>query len=350
MLYIALFFWFWVLSNIYLVSNEFRAKYSRVLFYISMLILLFIIAFRYQVGADWEAYVDRMDDLRGESIFDAYMQDMLYGVIDWLGANIFKNIYFVNFTSTLIIIYFSYKFLLFIPNYWMGALILLQPYFIYIAMNQIRQGVAIVIIAYAIMLLSKSSKILMPIFLMFLAINFHISAILICLILIIYIIAKSQKKLLFGFFISLPILFFIYSSYEYVTDKLVFYSFVTIDNAASFFLLRILFCIFAASIIIWRFFRGSNSHKIISFYAISIIFIPLLFIQFPSGIVFIERLSSFWIPLQAIAFSDFNFKNKLNNIILINIFSFIYFIIFLIWVNFSSVSEFWIPYRNILLE
>lgn len=348
--YISLYIIFILFCNFYIISPDIRNKYSKFTFFISMSILFFVIAFRYKTGADWDPYVARLDDLRGESIFVAYKQDMLYGLVEWFSANVFGGIYLTNFISTLIIIIFTYKFLSVIKNYWLGVIVLLQPYYIYIAMNQVRQGIAIAILAYVVAYMMKFKGYLIPIFLMATSINFHKSAIFFCLILCIYMILNSNKKLLL-FLISASALFIVITlNNDYINDRFEFYSYNSIDNLFSFFLLRILLCITAGLFLIVKIGKKWKHNKLEMFYAVSVVCIPLMFILFPNGVIFIERLAGYWIPLIAIASSYLNCKKVGSNLLVANSISIVSLFLFIIWVYSSSVSEFWIPYRNIFFN
>lgn len=348
--YIFLYIIFIIFSNIFIISKDFRNKYSKIAYLISISILFFIIAFRYKTGADWEPYVERMDELFGESVLVAYKQDMLYGLIEWFGSNVFGGIYLINFISTFIIIYFMYKFLSVIENYWLGTIVLLQPYFIYIAMNQVRQGIAIAILAYAIAYMMKYNSKIMPVALMILSVNFHKSAIFFCCILIIFMIINSNKKLLL-LIVSTLVLFIIFTqNIDYIDDRFEFYSYNTIDNIFSFFLLRILLCLISGFIVIANLRKKWRDNKVELFYAASVFIIPFLFIVFPSGIIFIERLATYWIPLLAIAGSYLTCKKTSPNLLITNSVSILSLFLFLLWVYSSSVSEFWIPYQNIIFN
>ena len=66
--------------------------------------LLFFIAFRYQTGSDWQSYYERMENLRNAPAIEIFDDDVFYGAINWVGANYFNSIYFVNTICTLIIL------------------------------------------------------------------------------------------------------------------------------------------------------------------------------------------------------------------------------------------------------
>ena len=76
--------------------------------------------------------------------------------------------------------------------------------------------------------------------------------------------------------------------------------------------------------------------------------LPVLLWLSPNGIVFVERLSSYWLPLLPYAYNlPSNFK-KTYQVIINSIIIFVAISLFLLWSVFSSMADEWIPYKNII--
>jgi hypothetical protein len=329
-------------------SELFRIKYSRVVFLISFILLWIFIGFRYETGADWSSYVIIMNDLQGTYLNDLNYSDFGYGLLNWISINYFGSIYFVQSVSAAITLYFSYKFLKILPNYWVGLSILFQPFFVYVSMNQTRQGVAIAIISYLIASELYKRSFLKTITLIFLAYAFHSTAILFFGIYIAASFLLSNKGRMY--FIPIGVVIYVIGTYtsqrfSYLYDLYIEEAFV-IESAMSFFALRIFITLVAALFLLHYVFRARMIDSWRGIFAASYLAIPISMYFFPDAIISIERFAAYWIFLQAIAFSqkswDVNREDSRNVLIV----SISYVILLFIWFRLSSVSSFWFPYQN----
>ncbi len=314
--------------------------------------LWLFIGLRYKTGADWDAYIERMNHLVGANFSSVVEDDIAYGILNWLSANIFGGIYFVNSICAAITIYFIYKIIIQLPNYWAGLAVLFQPFFVYVAMNQTRQGVAIAILSYLALMEFEKRINIKTLTLCLLAFFFHSSALIFLMFYFTTSIVSGSSGCLRMILIILLILSIVYSFFEKFNYIFEFYvrDAVLIENSLSFFLLRIIMSLAAAIFLLLRKDQLIFDGAAINRYSISSIPIIALLIIFSSGIVFIERIAAYWIPLQAIAFTNQDKSYGLRPLYAALFVGNTYFFVLVIWFLSSSVSEFWIPYDNLLLN
>lgn len=72
-------------------------KYRNSIFIANILIVYIFVAFRHEVSTDWPNYLEILSYAKGVSLPQALGQiDSGYGLLNWIGANRFGGIYFVN--------------------------------------------------------------------------------------------------------------------------------------------------------------------------------------------------------------------------------------------------------------
>lgn len=109
-----------------------------------LLFLTLLIGLRYEVGGDWFNYFPYLDRTIGLPFAEIFQDDEPgYGLLNWIGANWGGDVYFVNSVCGLIFTIGLLQFCRAQPRPWL-ALTLAFPYLItVVAMGYSRQGVAI---------------------------------------------------------------------------------------------------------------------------------------------------------------------------------------------------------------
>ena len=310
------------------------------------ILLLLMIGFRHEVGGDWDAYLNYVDDVRDEPLNAVFgFGDPAYQLLNWLAANIGGGIYFVNIVCAAVFCFGLSAFCRIQPRPWL-ALMVAVPYLVMVvAMGYSRQAVAIGLAMFAITKLQNGKIIHFALWIL-LATTFHKSAI---ILMPFAIFAESRHRLLtlLGIFLSAALFFFIFllEQLQYYTDV-----YVVAEYESSGASLRI--AMNAIPSIIYLFFKNrfNISPKICQFWTWmawgALILVIVLMISPSSTIV--DRVALYWIPLQVLVFSRlpdaFGLRGRRNPswVLLIVAYSSS---VMLVWLFFSDMAYAWLPYQ-----
>lgn len=338
--------------------------------YISLflfILLTIFIGFRFDVGGDFGQYrliyTQYADDSFIQSLLPRSLSsvDPGWGALNWLAHSIdhYESIYwntvyrlggyvYVNFIAALIFTYFLLKFIFLMPRP-LFALAIAFPYLILVVgIGYVRQGMALAIIAYAIMLLGQR-KFWHYSLLILLATTFHKSAAI--FLPLIFIVATKNKFLIFlG---SLFLLGIIYFALIAVHIESMVANYIDYEMNSSGALIRLIMLMPPALIYLKyknRFSFSATEHQIFSIisYA-SIFFLVLALTIFSSNTTAIDRLGLYFIILQIIIFTNlpdlFSNQNKIYIIIGVLLY---YSLTMFVWLFFAVNSASWLPYQNVL--
>lgn len=307
--------------------------------------LTLFIGFRYQVGADWYAYQEQVELMTGEE-YSLFYRDPAYSTLNWLGANLGGNIYFVNLICAIIFCWGLIKFSHIQPRSWL-ALIHSLPYLvIVVAMSYSRQAVAIGFWLMAILCLSNKNT-YKAIFFIICASFFHKSAIVLLVIIPLSLDWKKKKLIaLFSSFIFFIVGFqFFLDGYNVLMEQ-----YIAPEYSSSGSLVRIAINGFAA--LLFLFYRKKYTTNPVELRLwttmswLAIIAFILLLIT-PSSTA-VDRFSLYLIPLQLFVFSRFPDTLSLNEhgkLVLIYGIVFSNFILLVGWLEFSNYAFLWKPYK-----
>lgn len=303
------------------------------------------VGFRYEIGTDWFSYIEMFKYIN-ENIFSS---DFGYSIINVLSYKLGYDIIFVNFICS-ILLFSCILFFLQKTKYPLVNLIVLFPYtIVVVAMNYVRQSVALGFVMLAIYYLVYKFNNFKFILFLFLAFLFHKSAIFLILFLPFTYIKKLQfKRQYFYIFFLIFLLFFIFF-FEKNFSKIEFY--LSNDNVLSLGALPRIF-IHLLPLFIYVLYRKKYqdlNYEFLDFVSLLILFsIPFSF--YFSTLV--DRLNLYFIIFDIIILDRFihllKFKSKilfLSFLILINFF------IFFIWYKYSfyAIND-WQPYKNYLWD
>lgn len=158
-IYLSVLF-FLVFSTYYLKGKKLKSerKYDpnrlNVLYALILIVLSFLIGFRYEVGVDWEGYVNdyfKITSSPGFSYFDQYYE-LGYYTLNWLVGILNLGYQWVFFTMALISWYFYFKS---VPKYIIPlfTFFLFADEYFFWGMNGVRQFAAIAIWVFSIKLI-----------------------------------------------------------------------------------------------------------------------------------------------------------------------------------------------------
>lgn len=306
-----------------------------------LLFLIILIGLRFEIGGDWEAYLDWQKNTEGYSIYESLvLPSPVYSFINILSENL-GGIYFVNLCCAATCVLGLHMFSLTSdhPKFLFVSLI---PFIIFIfSMGFVRQSLAL---SFVLMVYNRNSFIF--IVGAFFAIFSHVSAI---LILPIYYLFRRDisyaRVLLFLFLVAIFVVmfyeqFFLYFKYYVAMQEYrsagVFYRLSPLLIILTFFVLRHLYI------------GSSNSTR--SAEAIIFTFLPMLFLFLVAIGGFstsADRMFYYVLPLVALYISNSNTLFKLNVIIKArSVFLVSNYALFFLWMLLSDHVRYWVPYKN----
>ncbi|WP_251369111.1 EpsG family protein [Polynucleobacter sp. JS-Mosq-20-D10] len=326
-------------------NNQLKKNIFNPSWLLAFIVLTLFIGFRYQVGADWNAYQEQVEMMAGEEYSFLY-RDPAYSTLNWFGANVGGNIYFVNLVCSIIFCWSLIKFCHSQPRSWL-ALIHSLPYLvIVVGMGYSRQAVAIGFWLLTILCLSNKN-IYKAFFFIICASLFHKSAIVLSVIIILSLDWKKNKSItyLFSFIFFIVGFQFFLDGYDILMTQ-----YVTPEYRSSGSFVRISINGFSALLFLLNRKKYTTNPIELRFWTtmswLAILAFILLLLT-PSSTA-VDRFSLYLIPLQLFVLSRFPDALSLNEcakIILIYGIVFSNFIFLLVWQEYSNYSFLWQPYK-----
>lgn len=317
------------------------------------LFLTLLIGLREQVGGDWLNYIPYIYRSIGLPFSEVFLgTEPGYALLNWVGANIGGNVYFVNTVCGLL---FSIGLLLFCraqPRPWL-ALSLAFPYLItVVAMGYSRQGVAIGLEMLALLALQRDRPLQFMAWIG-LAATFHRTV----LVLLILPASTLSGGLRFSQLIRLLLLavaaYGLYSAVlapnlDYYVD-----GYIEAEYQSQGALIRVALCLLPALAFLTnrrRFQLPPNTQRIWTLISLMAV-VSAIGLATVASSTAVDRLALYLIPLQLFVGSRIPDAQLLGihptswNQLLIA-FSFA---VLIVWLLFAGHSSYWLPYRNLLL-
>jgi EpsG family len=309
------------------------------------------IGLRHEVGGDWISYIRHIDLLHGVPFLEFWEYgDPAYEFLNWIGSNLFGDIYLVNTVCAILFCWGLFVFARSQPRPWL-VLVVAFPYLILVvAMGYTRQGVAIAFLMIGLVSLMKGSMVRFVLWIT-IAAFFH-KTVLIFIPLAIFSVSERPLLAAVGVVVTAALSF-------YLLLKETLDAFVSIyieaEYGSSGAIFRVLLNSVPAFVYLMyrkRFFLEEKTHRFWLWTSVSaILFMPLLIIS-PSTTA-VDRLALYWIPLQLFVLGrlpdvvgGYGRRNTLWVFLLVSY----SFCILLFWLFFADHSSFWIPYRFYPLE
>lgn len=331
-----------------------RVKWSiNVSLIISIIYILFI-GLRKEIGVDWDKYQQIISDFEFPSFFEMLTSttDPLYYSLNKFFQNFNGSIYYVNSICAIIFIFSLILFLNDLKRPFLGLSIAFPYLIVVIGSNYTRQSVAIGLSLLVIKFILKE-KFLNAIFVSFLSIGFHSSGIFGLLYFMPFLFKSFKKRidliLLFLIFLLAAVISLI-PSIGYLYGQYLEYSYVSQG-----FYFRTLIYSISGTIFIFnkeRFTKNLNEKSLLTSLTFFTYFLLIIGIIFPSKTALLDRIGLYLTPLYLIVASSLpSLKLKQVNTTSITIFIHITSLsLMFIWFYLSPHIEYWVPYKNLILD
>jgi hypothetical protein len=318
-----------------------------------LLFFTLLIGLRDQVGGDWFNYFPYLERSLGIPLADVFLEDEPgYGLLNWIGANWGGDVYLVNTLCGLVFTIGLLAFCRAQPRPWL-ALTLAFPYLItVVAMGYSRQGVAIGLEMIALLALQRN-RLLQFLGWIALAATFHRT------VLVLLILPASTLSGNLRFSQLLRLLLLIGSAYglysAVIAPDIDYYvqGYIEAQYQSQGALIRVLLCLLPALVFLFnrrRFQLPADTQRIWYFMSLLAVAAAVGLFTIASSTA-VDRLALYLIPLQIFVGSRipdtriFGIAPASWNQLLIA-FSFA---VLLGWLLFAGHSQYWLPYRNLLL-
>ena len=315
--------------------------------------LTLLIGLRDQVGGDWFNYFPYLERSLGIPLADVFLEDEPgYGLLNWFAANWGGNVYLVNTLCGLVFTIGLLAFCRAQPRPWL-ALTLAFPYLItVVAMGYSRQGVAIGLEMIALLALQRD-RLLQFLGWIALAATFHRT------VLVLLILPASTLSGNLRFSQLLRLLLLIGSAYglysAVIAPDIDYYvqGYIEAQYQSQGALIRVLLCLLPALVFFFnrrRFNLPADTQRIWTFMSLLAVAAAIGLFTIASSTA-VDRLALYLIPLQIFVGSRipdtriFGIAPASWNQLLIA-FSLA---VLLGWLLFAAHSQYWLPYRNLLL-
>jgi hypothetical protein len=318
-----------------------------------LIFLTLLIGLREEVGGDWLNYFPYLNRTIGIPFFEIFQKDEPgYGLLNWIAGNLGGSVYLVNTICGLIFSIGLLQFCRAQPRPWL-ALTLAFPYLItVVAMGYSRQGVAIGLEMIALLELQRD-RLLKYIAWIALAATFH-RTVLILLILPASTLSGSLRfSQLIRLFLLVGAAYGLYSAV--IASDIDYYvqGYIVAEYQSQGALVRVLLCLLPALVFLLKRRRFQLPYLAQRIWTL----ISLLSVAAAIGLftvassTAVDRLALYLIPLQIFVGSRipdtrvFGIASASWNHLLI----FLSLSVLIVWLFFAANSQFWLPYRNLLL-
>jgi hypothetical protein len=337
----------------YLISSlaiTFRRVKRKFIFLFVFSWLLFLIGFRYEIGADWNAYLNYYEIVYPylENIF---LTDPGYGVINFISGWLNGGIYLVNILSGFIFLFGLFYFIKHLP-YPSLAMAIASSYLIFVvAMGYTRQSIAIGLLMIAYILFSKG-KIIRSVIFSFLAVFFHTSALFGLIIIFLAFLWQNKlrimlnKKHLFVLIIITIILLLAYYKFFLLRQEYFLTTYVKGEMESKGAYPRVFLNFIAGLFVLLGIVKLKTGEPLWKILAACSILSPFTIPIFGSTTV--DRLNLYIYPLQIISYTHLLTKVKESSLryLLWLIIFLVYLFTLIIWLLFAQHKDAWIPYKN----
>jgi hypothetical protein len=309
-------------------------------------LFVFLIGFREQVGGDWYNYLLHFKEMEYTKFYEVLKgEDPGYYLINLWMYDWGWGIYGVNVISAVIFITGLMRLARQQFNLWLAMSVAVPYLVIVVSMGYTRQAVAIGLVMWAIAALDEK-KFIWFLILVALAASFHKSAV---LMMGIGMFGQGTGRILR---ISAVLLVGIglYEAFLQEHEERLWTNYVEVQmqsqgariRVAMNFIPALLFFIFHKE---WKKeYDDFAFWRIIAFGAIGTLFM----VEFASTAV--DRMALYMIPLQIVVFGRLPLlaKGKVGMTKTVNFILFYYAMVLLVWLNFATHAQYWLPYQNIL--
>ena len=134
---------------------------------------------RYEIGGDWGNYVEIYDDIATDSFSYALtITDPLYGLVNWLSAQVDGQMYVVNAVCAFLLVYGVVRIAGSFRDPWLAITMAVPYLLIVVGLGYIRQGAAIGLLLLAMNAFDKG-KVVRTVVYLVLGVGFHATAVMV---------------------------------------------------------------------------------------------------------------------------------------------------------------------------
>ncbi|MEA3034111.1 MAG: hypothetical protein QOH86_2127 [Sphingomonadales bacterium] len=306
---------------------------------------LLMIGLRYEVGGDWDNYINILDEVsRDEFWVGVWRQDPGYGLLNWLAARFGMGMWAVNLACALAFTWGLVRFARRQPNPWLVMVVAVPYLIIVVAMGYTRQAVAIGFILAGLAVLEQG-LLRFSIYLAF-AVTFHKSAVVV--LPLVALSASYRRFVTVGILlVSAVILYyaFVQASVDRLMTVYVQYSYASQGAGV-----RVAMNLPPALIFLFfqrRFTASDQERKLWRNFSIAGL-AALAMLELTSATTAVDRLALYIIPLQMFVLGrlPFAFHSKRGPSAAITLMVIAYSAtIEFVWLNYAANAPFWIPYQ-----
>lgn len=322
-------------------------------------VLIILIGFRYEVGGDWNAYLRMVEEAKGASVSDAlFRTDPAYGLLNWIGANWFGGIYFVNFVCALLSVGSLVHFCNRQINPSLALLVAIPFIATVIFAGLTRQGVAIGLGMLA-MLAIQERRIWRYFKYSCLAILFHKTAVCLIFLSLTFPLIDRKWRSFWAAIFLIAITILLVS--QFYGEKVDYYLNLYIDSAgetgleegkySSGAVIRGIQSVFAVGIfLIIIYFKSLDRKELVLWAAVSAVIMALFVAAFWRSTL-ADRFGYYFIPLQLYAFSTFPILfAPVSRLVVKACVAVACGLTLGVWLSFGQHAVSWLPYKTVLLQ
>lgn len=305
-------------------------------------------ALREEVGGDWINYVVIYEDIQLDTLTYALTStDTLYGLSNWLSAQVGMGIYLVNGICGLALVWGVVSATSRLREPWLAITIAVPYLLIVVGLGYVRQGAAIGMLLLAISAFERG-KLLRTVLLLFLAIGFHSTAV---MVFPLFAWAIARRQVVFA---ALFIVLIVGVYLIFVVPRIAQFDagYIQTEYDSSGATTRVLMNAIPSFLLLlrWRQFGEQlrASSVWVSMGIASIVALAALAVS-PSSTA-VDRAALFFSPVQMVVFGEFqaltNFSTRaplLYRSALIALAAFIQ----VVWLVFATNAPFWVPYQSL---
>jgi hypothetical protein len=317
---------------------------------VAIIALILFVGLRYDVGGDWQNYVDIFNyssRALGRAIWEG---DPAYQFLNWASRSIGADVVLVNFVCAIVFVWGIARFSKNEPNPWLTFLVALPYLIIVVGMGYTRQGVAIGLLLAALASFAEGKLIRFLLIAVFAAM-FHRTAIIVLPLVALAVV--RHRTAIWGVLAGLVIVLFDFLLSEYVSR----FSANYIENSmesqgtgirvAMNVLPALIFLAFGA-----RFSRNEQERKLWRNYSLAALAAVGGLVVLGSSTA-VDRLALYLIPIQLVVLGRLPYvfprNDRPNSQLALGVTLYSAAIQF-VWLNYATHAHAWLPYRMLFLS
>jgi hypothetical protein len=316
-----------------------------------LVIFALFIGCRFQVGGDWQNYIDNLEEASGRTFFQSIaLGDPGYRLLEWLANELGFGIVGINLAAGVLFTYGLSVFCRNLPRPWLALSVAVPYLVIVVAMGYTRQGMAIGCAMIGLVALSKRK---LSSFLIWVLIGatFHKSAVLLFPVAAL----STTRRRLFGVLWTGA---FAIGAYFLMLEPAVEdlrRNYVDAEYQSSGAMIRLLMNAVPALIFLWKrrkFEMAAEERKLWTCLSLVAFALFGVFFLTPASTA-VDRVALYILPLQLVVFAhlpDVLAKGRGGSHQIIYLTLFYYVLVEVVWLVFAENSIYWVPYHFYLLQ